>query len=653
MRGDGRYYGRGGFWGDAWKSARNLGRSVHNTLSNAPEPLRMAGRWGLKRALGADVGGAVSRMVGTGGYGQSNELIKGSFARSGIPRFDMENDTNGIVLSHSEYVMDVYSPATPNGTENIKLDLNAGIAATFPLLSQTAADFEEFRILQCILHYKPTLSDYQTTNGQVGTIVMATQHNPSSQNFVTKEQMLAQTGGVSGKATEPIDFGVECNPSKLHTDGKFLVRTGPVQSGLAKSDFDLGFVQMKIMSCPDANLTLGELHISYTVQLLKPRKHSSLGLAIPFFTAQTNQADPSSPEALNPLFSFRNESTGSPASGEKTALYMTPKAPPMQVAAAIHEGGVAPASIATEVATAADGSTTTYLFANTAVSSNTAGVATGYAGAVVLNKELAPVPNATICCGIHPSVLKKFLLNQQNILDIGMSVRKLPYRTWGSPTATPYVQESVDEQQKMFHTTTDDVTIGGYLCEPGSEMNQLVLTFPASLAGVFSVEVSFVFTAGNSTALEGLEDASNEPGVLGHYLSRSYIPTTTWGKIEVIKDMSHFDEVANHFVIGGRSYADTVSYHPKAKFAADSDPSNDTVVITRRMHVRTYVANGGFENELSFFVATHNITDLLRDLVDVRVHVEQYNAIGNAANDGTNDFPMMENHLGQLADYHN
>lgn len=274
------------------KFGRTVGRTASNIKSfneNMPQPLRTAAKFGLTRVLGNDFGGALSKFVGTGAYSRAvkNELIDGGQASEGIMRFDHASDRNALVLSHSEYVQDVYSPSVPNGTADIVLPLNAGLASTFPMMSQLAANFEEFKIMQLAFTYRPSLSDWNTANGQVGMVIIATQYNANAQTWSTKEQMLSQTGSTSSRTIDSAWHGVECDVNKLHSDGKFLTRTGPPAVSGNLSDFDLGFTQVRIMNCPAGNLTLGELHVSYTVELSKPRIWASLGMAIPSFRTGT------------------------------------------------------------------------------------------------------------------------------------------------------------------------------------------------------------------------------------------------------------------------------------------------------------------------------------------------------------------------------
>ena len=144
------------------------------------------------------------------------------------------------------------------------------------MLSQIASNFEISEVQQLAFTYKPTLSNYQTTDGQVGTIMMATQYNPNAGVWTNKEQFLAQTGATSSRVTDLTYHGVECDVSKLPNDGKLFNRSGPPILGSNLTDYDLGYTQIRIQDVPTASIAIGELHVSYTVKLSKPRLYSNL-----------------------------------------------------------------------------------------------------------------------------------------------------------------------------------------------------------------------------------------------------------------------------------------------------------------------------------------------------------------------------------------
>lgn len=299
--GGGMYTGNGGFW----KSLKKYGKKAWNSglgkrmRSFAADELAMAAggfvpgaggpvRDALRKAgLGMYTGGGM--YTGNGAYQQvANDLIAGGHETEGIMRFDVQNDEDCIVVSHSEYVMDIYAPPKDSTTGTVKLPLNAGQAKTFPMLSQIAANFEDFQIVQLGFTYKPSLSDWQTTNGQVGQVLIATNYNPEAPLWTTKQQLLAQTGSTSARTIDSTLHGVECDPSKHHNDGHYLTRTGPPRPDEDLNDYDHGWTQVTVVDTPAeaANITLGELHVSYTIKLSKPRIWQSAHNIVPRWIAQ-------------------------------------------------------------------------------------------------------------------------------------------------------------------------------------------------------------------------------------------------------------------------------------------------------------------------------------------------------------------------------
>lgn len=288
--GNGMYTGYGGFWKSLGRGLRKLGKSklvrgIRHDLAKeagvlADEYMPGAGAAAQQALKAAGIG----MYTGSGSYkAVKNDLIEGGHASEGVMRFDVQDDQDAIVISHSEYVMDVYAPADGVRQSDTKLPLNVGESTTFPMLSQIAANFEDYQIVQLAFTYKPTLSDWQTTTGQVGQILMATNYNPNAQMWTTKQQMLAQTGSTSARTIDATLHGIECDPSKMHNDGHYLVRTGPPRLDTNLTDFDHGWTQLTVVDMPagTGNKTLGELHVSYTIKLSKPRIWSGVANGVP------------------------------------------------------------------------------------------------------------------------------------------------------------------------------------------------------------------------------------------------------------------------------------------------------------------------------------------------------------------------------------
>lgn len=242
-------------------------------------------------ALGSKLGAyANSRLgdlhfVGAGEY-TSNALVNGGGGGSGtdiVPRFGGDMDGASVVISHREYVTDVYGPAVGTSFANQAYQLNPGLETTFPWLSQIAQNYDEYTLRQCIWTFRSTVTDIgSSTNGQCGTIIMATNYNAAAEPFADKQTMMEYDSSMSGKTTEHMLHGVECDPSKLSGNVGRYVRTAPVQVGQDIKTYDHAQLNVALTNVPAgyANQSIGELWVSYTVELRKPRFFVSRGLGI-------------------------------------------------------------------------------------------------------------------------------------------------------------------------------------------------------------------------------------------------------------------------------------------------------------------------------------------------------------------------------------
>lgn len=280
------------------KSVGFVGRGSYRSIARA---VGAAGRTSLGRlarrsAIGyvdAETGGLGSLMAksikqyrgrgmytGRGKYTAGNLLMAGG--AGSVAGFSSASDETGaLTISHREYVTDIYGLDTGETFHLTALRLNPGLHATFPWLSQIAANYEEYELIQLVFEFESKISDQLGgTNGQVGSIIMFTDYGPDSALKTSKYTMLQ--GYASGDAllTNNLVHGVECDPKKLHGDGHKYVRTRAIEGSL--NDFDLGITQIGVSGTPVAltNQIVGQLYVNYTVKLMKPRIYSALALAV-------------------------------------------------------------------------------------------------------------------------------------------------------------------------------------------------------------------------------------------------------------------------------------------------------------------------------------------------------------------------------------
>lgn len=273
-----RYRGSGAYsMGKFIRDVGALGEGVKKTY-NAWVPK-------IVRDQVVDMGlGALKRYSGGGLYTGRGAYAANSLVVGGEPSMSVggpQDESESIVISNREYVQDVYGPGSAAFT-NQSIQLNPGLQQNFPWLAQIAINYEEYDFLQLIFTYRSIIDiGNANTTGQSGSLVMVCDYNASHAPFDTKEAMMCYHGAVSGKATEDLVCGIECDPAKTNINEGF-VRTGPVPYGEDIKTYDHGLFQFAISNIPAAmqNQQLGELWVDYTVRLRKPKLATSRGFAI-------------------------------------------------------------------------------------------------------------------------------------------------------------------------------------------------------------------------------------------------------------------------------------------------------------------------------------------------------------------------------------
>lgn len=271
------YVGRGGYWGRKFGGMLgmpNLGDKLGDFVGAGVRAVVPHGNMIM------DAANSVGRaFAGQGAY-VSNSLVK-SGGTDPIPGFAVAPDGSSVIVTHKEYLRDIYGSSS--AFSNIALQINPGQSSVFPWLSQIARNYDEYELKQCMFFYRSTTSDIgSSTNGQVGTVLMATQYNAENVPFSDKDTMLQYDGAMSAKTTEDLLHGVECDPSKLSgSRGRFVRPANPL-SDEDLNTYDHAQFNLAVCNTPSGfnNLSLGELWISYTIVLRKPKQYSNLGLDI-------------------------------------------------------------------------------------------------------------------------------------------------------------------------------------------------------------------------------------------------------------------------------------------------------------------------------------------------------------------------------------
>lgn len=299
------------FYGPSWRKASlvqkanrqedfYVGRGKYNILRTLGRGIRKAAKFVAPYAKAAARDAAMA-YLGSGSYKPNTNVLFENSSDTPMRVSSLHDETETMVITHREYIGDVIAPTT-TGFHNKSYQLNPGLAEVFPWLSQVAINYDEYQWDQLVFEYHSTVDSSTVSNGQTGTVIVATQYNVDNQTFGSKDTMLQYYGAQSGRLTEDLRHGVECDPAKLKGDGVKYVRSKPIDHTLEQlDDYDIGRTEMAIVNCPAsfANQALGELWVYYTVRLMKPKIGANRSVGVQKFEGGATFID-----SINDIFAL-------------------------------------------------------------------------------------------------------------------------------------------------------------------------------------------------------------------------------------------------------------------------------------------------------------------------------------------------------------
>lgn len=284
------YTGRGryGILSKAYRVASNprFQRGFKRGVGLGADALSLAAIANPELLPAAAVGQGVSKYLGRGAYSSSNGLIKGS--KSTMPRMrNIKDETGTLVVTHRERLMDVYAP-NDSGFHQDTFVVSPGIEKTFPWLSQIAANYEEYELVQCVFEYDGhSLVGINDTLEVQGSLIMATQMNVKDKPFRDRHEMERFPHASKCAQHGSMAHGVECDPRKIPGDGHKYIRLGGLAKDEDARDYDHAKFTIGQYNTPTElfGKEIGQLYVYYTVKLIKPKIASGRGDAISTFRA--------------------------------------------------------------------------------------------------------------------------------------------------------------------------------------------------------------------------------------------------------------------------------------------------------------------------------------------------------------------------------
>lgn len=212
-------------------------------------------------ALGSAAGKLFSKITGFGDYKiRQNSVMTGTDP----PAFGTMG--RSTVVRHREFIQDIHGSSSFAVTS---FPLNPGLFTSFPWLASVAANYEEYIVRGMVYEFKSTSADaLNSTNTALGSVILATNYNALRPNFASKSEMENHEFTTSGKPSESFMHPIECAPNETPVRVLYT-RTGATALGDLRM-YDLGNFQLATAGM-QAVAVIGELWVTYDVELLKPR----------------------------------------------------------------------------------------------------------------------------------------------------------------------------------------------------------------------------------------------------------------------------------------------------------------------------------------------------------------------------------------------
>lgn len=242
----------------------------------------MLGSSGAGAAAGNNLGAAVSRWIGAGDYSVgSNSIVKQTRASPHVPMMHSQNQA--ITVRHKEYLTQVTSSQAFKVAQTFTL--NPGLEATFPWLSNIARNYQEYSIKGAVFHYVPTSGNaISGTNNALGSVMMQTTYRSTDSPPVSKVELLNEYWACESIPSESFCHPIECDPKENPFNIQY-VRTGTVPAGDSKLIYDLGTTYIATSGQQADGVVLGDIWVTYEIELRKPILFSNATFANEEFSA--------------------------------------------------------------------------------------------------------------------------------------------------------------------------------------------------------------------------------------------------------------------------------------------------------------------------------------------------------------------------------
>lgn len=265
----GKMIGKGGYWGarfGRWLGGLTGNNTIKSMLTGAFDHLgdvvADAVPYGNEIAAGTRmIAEAIPSLRGSGAYDLSSRQATESMQVGSFQQGDVEV----IRVRSREYLGSVLGS---EGYSVRTLPLNPGSIQTFPGLSKLAMHYEMYRMNGLVFWYHSTSGEStNSANTAIGEVMMANQPDSTASVPADKYQLVRLNGSKQAKPSVDQLHGVECAGNGV----KFIRHGDLIESRQDAARFDEGSFHIAVEGCNAAVTRIGELWVTYDVELIRSR----------------------------------------------------------------------------------------------------------------------------------------------------------------------------------------------------------------------------------------------------------------------------------------------------------------------------------------------------------------------------------------------
>lgn len=203
----------------------------------------------------------------------------------------MHSTDQHTTIRHREFLGDVIGSTLQ--FDWTQFPLNPGLAVSFPWASPMSNCFQMYRIRGMILEFKSLSLEFAAVPYN-GFIAIGTQYDVLESPYTGKLELDNSEYACSGPPFKSLMHPIECERSQTFNTELF-VRNGNVPPNADLRLYDWGKTTIAVGS-QTSNAVIGELWVTYEIDLFKPKLASQIG-----FAANSAQATTNGCSAANPL----------------------------------------------------------------------------------------------------------------------------------------------------------------------------------------------------------------------------------------------------------------------------------------------------------------------------------------------------------------